>query len=151
MVESPFAPILPKGPQSTPTDSTVRRFRMESRKFLRFRIDEASANLSCKGYLYSLGLGKANKARAAIDLSEGGVLLLTCEPIPVGTKVRVRIETEAGRDFLEAAAEVRWSKESQTGHYTGVEFSGLGDAEIRKIARMREEIASGRPEAPPSI
>src|SRR5579864_5439306 len=117
MVESPAAPFMPGEPHHGPSETTVRRFRLGARKFLRFRIDEASANLSCKGYLYTLGQGRANKARGAIDLSEGGALLLTCEPMPVGMKVQVRIETEDGRDFLEAAAEVRWSKDGKTGHY----------------------------------
>jgi hypothetical protein len=101
-----------EGRKNTASGSHLKSPRQESRRCLRFRIDDASANLTLKGFLTSLGLGKANKARAAINLSEGGVMLLTREPIPVGAKVFVRIEMEKYSDFIQTTGEVRWCEQS---------------------------------------
>lgn len=139
---NPSAPELPRG------DSSGRHpkwSRQETRTYLRFRIDDASANLSMKGFLTSLGLGRANKARAAINLSEGGVLLLVRELIPTGTKVTVRIEMEKYSDFIEATGEVRWceqSARSDKDYYAGIQFLGLGPGDLRKIGQMREWFTS---------
>jgi hypothetical protein len=64
------------------------------RRHLRFHVERASATLTVKGFLTTLGLGRVNKARAAVNLSEGGVLLLAGEPLAAGTRVQVRVEME---------------------------------------------------------
>jgi len=107
--------------------------------------DDATAKLSVKGFLTSIGLGRANKARAAINLSEGGALLLAQEEIEVGTKVLVRIELERFGDVIEAEGVVAWSSRSsrgETDHYTGIRFDALAPEALKKIALMRECINS---------
>jgi len=119
--------------------------RAESRRHLRFKIDEADANLSLKGFLTSLGLGRANKARAAINLSEGGVMLLVRELLPEGAKVMVRIEMEKYSEVIEAPGEVRWCEQSarnEKDYYAGIQFTGLGPADLKKIGQMRDWFTS---------
>src|SRR5579862_6271750 len=107
----------------------------ERRRHCRFEIDECQATLHREGLLTVLGMGKNNRARAALDLSEGGVRFLTHERIPVGTKVRMVIEMDRYKDKISASGEVRWCYQSgkNTGDfYAGVEFIDLPAAEQRK-------------------
>jgi Tfp pilus assembly protein PilZ len=117
----------------------------ERRRHSRFEIDECQATLHRDGLLTVLGMGKNNRARAALDLSEGGVRFLTHERIPVGTKVRMIIEMERYKDQISAAGEVRWCYQSAKNgddFYAGVEFIDLPAAEKRKIAMMRDWFTS---------
>jgi len=117
----------------------------ERRRHQRFEIDECQATLQRDGLLTVLGMGKSNRARAALDLSEGGVRFLTHERIPVGTKVRIVIEMERYKDQISASGEVRWcyqSAKSTDDYYAGVEFTDLPAAEKRKIAMMRDWFTS---------
>ena len=119
--------------------------RQDLRRHLRFHVDDASAKLYIKGFLTSLGLGRANKARAAINLAEGGTLLLARERIPVGTQVMVRIDLERFGDMIEAAGEVRWCTQSgknDQDYYAGIQFTSLSPADAKKIARMRDWFTS---------
>ena len=119
--------------------------RQELRKYFRFRIEDASVDLHIKGFFTSFGLGKVNKGRAAINLSEGGAMLLVRETIPVDTKVTVRIEMEKYEDFIETPGIVRWceqSARSDKDFYAGIEFTGLSDADLKKISKMREWFTS---------
>jgi len=142
----PQAPLPPEAPkQSTSSGSHPKLARQELRKHFRFRIDDASAKMYVKGFLTSIGLGKVNKARAAINLSESGTLLLAHEKIPPGTKVLVRIEMERFEDVIEAEGVVRWCKQSGRSDkdwYAGIEFKGLSPADGKKIANMREWFTS---------
>ena len=74
----------------------------------RFEIDECQATLYRGGLLTVLGVGKNNRARAAIDLSEGWRPLPALERFPIGAKVRVIIGVEtlqgADRGLRERAA-----------------------------------------------
>ncbi len=128
-----------KDPSSGSLSAHARQ--QDLRRYLRFRIDDASAKLYIKGFLTSLGLGRVNKARAAINMSEGGVMLLARDMIPVGTKVTIRIEMEKFKDFIETTGVVRWCSQgarSDKDYYAGIQFSGLDPAEIKKIAQMRD-------------
>jgi hypothetical protein len=119
--------------------------RSESRKYPRFRIDEARIRLATKGFLTSLGIAKGNKARRAVNLSEGGVMLLLDEKITVDSKVTVRIEMERHADYIESAGQVRWCEQSARSakdYYAGVEFTGLGPADLKKIGQMRDWFTS---------
>ena len=119
--------------------------RQELRQHFRFRIEDASADLYLKGFLTSIGLGRVNKARAAINLSEGGTLLLTRERIETGTRVLVRIEMERFEDVIEAEGIVSWCEQSGKNDkdwYAGIEFKGLTPADGKKIANMREWFTS---------
>jgi hypothetical protein len=117
----------------------------ERRRHNRFEIDECNATLHRDGLLTVLGVGKSNRARAALDLSEGGVRFLTHERLPVGVKVRVVIEMERYKDQISAVGEVRWcyqSAKNADDYYAGVEFSDLPAAEKRKISMMRDWFTS---------
>jgi hypothetical protein len=117
----------------------------ERRTHNRFEIDEAQATMYREGFLTVLGVGKSNRARAALDLSQGGVRFLTHERLPVGTKVRVVIEMERYKDEITATGEVRWcyqSAKKTDDYYAGVEFTTLAPAEKRKIAMMRDWFTS---------
>jgi Tfp pilus assembly protein PilZ len=128
----------PPGPEPKPS-------RQELRRHLRFRIDDASANLYIKGFLTSIGLGRVNKARAAINLSEGGTLLMAYEKVPIGTKVIVRIEMERFEDVIDVDGVVRWCQQSGRSDkdwYAGIEFMSLTTGDAKKIVSMREWFTS---------
>lgn len=117
----------------------------ELRKHLRFHMDDSSTSFSMKGVSTSLGAGHVSRGRAAINLSEGGAMLLVCEAIPVGTEVVVRIEIEDHGEFLETAGVVRWCEQANRNEkdfHAGIEFVGLNEADLRKIGKMREACAS---------
>ncbi len=131
-------------PPSGPLGDGAKR---DLRRHLRFRIDDASTQLRIKrkGFLALLGLGRVNKARAAINLAEGGALLLAREMIPVGTKVIVRIDLERFGDVIEGPGEVRWcaqSGKSDEDYYAGIQFAALSPADAKKIVRMRDWFTS---------
>jgi hypothetical protein len=122
--------------------------REDLRKHLRFRIDNASTSFVLKGVSTSEGAGRTSRGRAAINLSEGGTMLLVCEPIPVGTPICVRVEVEGYAEVVDAAGVVRWCEEDGRNgkdFHAGIEFIDLGDADLRKITKMREWLDS--PEA----
>jgi Tfp pilus assembly protein PilZ len=117
----------------------------ERRRHCRFEIDDCQATLHRDGLLTVLGMGKNNRARAALDLSEGGVRFLTQERLPVGTKVRIVIDVERYKEQITAAGEVRWcyqSAKNSDEFYTGVEFVDLPASEKRKIGMMRDWFTS---------
>jgi len=141
---------LSPAPQQQPSmdgssRSNPKLSRQDLRKHLRFRIDDASAKLYVKGFLTSIGLGRANKARAAINMSEGGVMLLIQEIIPKGTKVTIRIEMEKFSDVVEATGVVCWCEQSAKSNkdfYAGIQFDKLDDGDLKKIAQMRDWFTS---------
>jgi Tfp pilus assembly protein PilZ len=117
----------------------------ERRKHFRFEIDDCQATLYRDGLLTVLGVGKNNRARAALDLSEGGVRFLTQERFPIGSKVRMIIEMERYKEQIEGSGEVRWcyqSTKNSEDYYCGVEFSDLPASEKRKIGLMRDWFTS---------
>lgn len=117
----------------------------DRRKHHRFEIDDCQATLYKEGLLTVIGVGKSNRARSALDLSEGGVRFLTHERLTVGAKVKIVIEMERYKDQIEASGEVRWcyqSGKSADDFYAGVEFLDLPSAEKRKIAMMRDWFTS---------
>jgi Tfp pilus assembly protein PilZ len=117
----------------------------ERRRHNRFEIEDCQVTLHREGLLTVLGMGKNNRARAALDLSEGGVRFLIQERIPVGSKVRMVIEMGRYKDQISAAGEVRWcyqSGKNAEDFYAGVEFIDLPATEKRKIAMMRDWFTS---------
>ena len=115
------------------------------RKQVRFRIDDASTSFSIKGISTSLGSGRVNRGRAAINLSEGGTMLLLCEAMPVGTSIHVRIEIEGYEESIEAGGVVRWCEQegrNDKEFRAGVEFVDLSAEQLRKISRMRDWTSS---------
>src|SRR5258708_35508488 len=95
-------------PDGTGTGALPSGAPPEHRNPVRFQIDDAPTSFSIKGVSTSLGLGKVERGRAAINLSEGGAMLLVCNPLPVGTLIVIRIEMEGVPDFVETAGTVRW-------------------------------------------
>ena len=129
-------------PDSTPTGS---KKGTERRAHSRFEVDECQAMLYRDGILSVFGVGKGNRARAALDLSEGGVRFLIHERIPIGTKVRMIIQMEKYKDQIEAAGEIRWCYQNAKrteDFYAGVQFDDLDPVQQRKIALMREWFTS---------
>jgi c-di-GMP-binding flagellar brake protein YcgR len=127
------------------SSSSQAKKSTERRRHSRFEIDSCQATLYREGMLTVFGVGKSNRARAALDLSEGGVRFLTHERLPVGTKVRIIIEMEKYKDQIEASGEVRWCYQSAKiaeDFYAGVQFEDLDPVEKRKIAQMREWFTS---------
>lgn len=113
-----------------------------ARRFPRFKVDDAAAVVMYpeKQLLNFVGLGKQNRAKAAINLSEGGVLVRTTEKIPRGTKVRLSISIEKFGDKFECLGEVRWcyqAARSEKEYYAGVRFLDLPANEAKKIEKMR--------------
>jgi c-di-GMP-binding flagellar brake protein YcgR len=117
----------------------------ERRRHTRFGVDEAQATLYREGILSVFGVRKDNRARAALDLSEGGVRFLIHERLPIGAKVRMVIQMEKYQDQIEASGEVRWcyqSTKKAEDFYAGVQFSDLDEGQKRKIAMMKEWFTS---------
>jgi len=136
----PFEP-----PDDVSTKNLPLRSQQDLRKHLRFQIDDASTSFSIKGVSTSLGLGRVARGRAAINLSEGGAMLLVCETIPVGTPIIVRVEIDGQEDFIDARGVVRWCEQdgrNDKDFHAGIEFDPLSDADLRKIDRMREWFTS---------
>ncbi|HVE42895.1 MAG TPA: PilZ domain-containing protein [Planctomycetota bacterium] len=119
--------------------------RVDLRRHPRFRADEASARLYVKGFLTTLGIGRRNETGSAVNLSEGGALLLIQTRLKSGSPVQVRIEIEKYKDVIEAEGVVRWcfqSAREQADFYAGVEFRALPPAQAALIAKMRSWFTS---------
>lgn len=114
--------------------------KAELRTSTRFRVDEAVPLVYEQGLLSSLGIGRKNQARAAINLSEGGILVRTHDKMKTGTKVRVRLEIEKFKDVIEAEGVVRWcfqSAKDQGNFYAGIRFTKVAPPVASKIAQLR--------------
>jgi Tfp pilus assembly protein PilZ len=141
-----FKKINKGAPTSPPkTETNGQGKSAERRAHSRFGVDECQATLYREGLLTVFGVSKQNRARAALDLSEGGVRFVTTERLPIGTRVRMIIQMEKYKDQIEASGEVRWCYQSlkKTGDfYVGVQFTNLDPVQKRKIAQMREWFTS---------
>ena len=114
--------------------------KSELRRSARFHIDDAVTLVYKKGLLQTLGIGRVNEARAAVNLSEGGILIRTRDRVKTGTKVKVRLEIEKFKDVIEAEGVVRWCFKGagdETEFYAGIRFTDVPDAAVAKIARLR--------------
>ena len=115
------------------------------RRHIRFEVDSTGASLTVNGILSLIGIRGANKARALLNLSEGGALVVVHESVPRGAKVRVRVEMDRYQDVFTADGVVRWCAKHprQEGlHQLGVQFTKLSDVQARKLAKMREWFTS---------
>ena len=119
----------------------------QRRRHPRFTTAEAEATLTRKGLLTIFGVGRGNRARAMVDLSEGGGRFLTHERIATGTKVRVRIKVEKYKDVIEAVGKVLWccqNPRKPTEFLAGVRFTNIDPLQIKKIASMRDWFTSSQ-------
>ena len=133
----------PGAPSSSPSNSVLKR--AELRRHPRFRIEEARTELFSRTLLGTLGLGRKNEARAAVNLSEGGVLVVTPAKLKVGARVQIRIEMEKYKDSISADGEIRWcfqSAKDAADYYAGIQFLNLASQDASKIAKMREWFTS---------
>lgn len=92
------------------------------------------------GLLTSIGIGRVNQARAAVNLSEGGVLVRTHDRMKSGTKVKVRLEIEKLNDIIEAEGVVRWCfqcAKEESNFYAGIGFTQVPPPVASKIAKLR--------------
>ena len=107
----------------------------------RFRCDDIAIPVVYEhGFLSSLGIGRINQARSAVNLSEGGVLVRTHDHMKSGTKVKVRLEIEKFDDVIEAEGVVRWcfqSAKEQANFYAGIRFTNMPPPIASKIAKLR--------------
>ena len=116
------------------------------RRWARFKVDDAAnVVLYPEKLLNFMGLGTKNRAKAAVNLSEGGVLVRTTEKIPKGTRVRLTISIDKFSDRFECVGVVRWcyaAARSKSDYYAGVSFLDLPPADIKKIEKMRSWFTS---------
>lgn len=114
--------------------------KSDLRRSMRFQVDDAVTLVYKKGLLQSLGIGRTNEARAAVNLSEGGILIRTGDRLKSGTKVKVRLEIEKFKDVIEAEGVIRWcfkGANDETEWYAGIRFTVVPEAAVAKIARLR--------------
>jgi Tfp pilus assembly protein PilZ len=114
--------------------------KSELRSSTRFHIEDAVPLVYKKGLLASLGINRTNQAQAAVNLSEGGILVRTTDRMKAGTKVKVRLEIEKFKDILEAEGVVRWCFQSAkpgSNFYAGIRFTRVPSAVTLKISKLR--------------
>jgi hypothetical protein len=113
----------------------------ELRNATRFAVSDIAVPLVYEhGFLTSLGIGRINQARAAINLSEGGVLVRTHDRMKSGTRVKVRLEIDKLKDVIEAEGVVRWCfqcAKEETNFYAGIGFTHVPPPVASKIAKLR--------------
>ena len=107
----------------------------------RFHVDGIATPLVYEqGLLASIGIGRINQARSAVNLSEGGVLVRTHDRMKSGTKVKVRLDIEKFDDVIEAEGVVCWcfqSAKEEANFYAGIRFLNMPSAVASKIAKLR--------------
>ena len=115
------------------------------RRHGRFRIDDAEVVVFPERFLTALGLGRSNRAKEAVNLSEGGCLVRCREKLGCGDKVRIRIRMEKFDERFNCQGEVRWCFESATApgdYYAGIAFLDLPSGHADKITKMRSWFTS---------
>ena len=121
-------------------DPTAGSKKSELRRSIRFQLEGAVTLVYKKNLLSTLGIGRVNEARAAINLSEGGILIRTRDKVKNGTKVKVRLELEKFKDVIEAEGVVRWcfrGAAEGSDYFAGIRFTDVPDAAAAKISQLR--------------
>lgn len=115
----------------------------ERRQWERFLLDECSVSVNRRGFA-ALFEGGANIARKVLDLSEGGAQIVVARELRVGSRVRVTLHLDKFQDGLDAEGTVRWVRKPNGKREirVGVEFTGLNEAERRKIQSMKSWFTS---------
>ena len=132
------APALPpaRAPETT-----------ERRKYIRFEVEEAVARFHRRGITTMIGLSKLGLEGTVLDLSEGGLRILTDERILAGTKIYVQIQIARFQDQIESDALARWCRQNpkkEDEFHVGFMFTGLDTSQARKFAVMREYFTSAQ-------
>ena len=112
--------------------------RQEQRAHPRFKLEGAIVTLAKPGFLSKLGLGL--KKVPLVNLSQGGVLVLSKKALTVGAWLKLSIEIPKWKDVIACDGEVRWCAESarDAKFYAGLHFAGLDPADGRRIEEMRK-------------
>lgn len=117
----------------------------EMRQAQRFPVEEVEVSAHAQGFLSKFGLKGGNRAKTAINLSEGGALLHLTRRLQPDQQIRLRVHVPKFDDTLECMAEVRWCLESGRDagdYYAGVKFVDLPADAVRKITKMRSWFTS---------
>lgn len=117
----------------------------DRRRHHRFDLNDTTLTLYREGLLTLLGMGKENKAKVAVNISEGGLQVIMRERLNPGSKVRLRLEIAKFKDAIEASGVVRWcyqNSQRKDDFHAGIQFENLPGTEARKIASMREWFTS---------
>ena len=116
------------------------------RRWPRFKVDDEAAIVLFPEKLRNfMGLGRSNRARAAVNLSEGGVLVRTSVKLAEGTRVRLTINLTKFSDRFDCVGEVCWCYAAAHGegeYYVGLRFLDLPASDIKKIEKMRSWFTS---------
>lgn len=116
------------------------------RRWPRFTVtDDAALVLYPQRLLNFVGLGKSNRAKAVMNLSEGGVLVRTESSLAEGTRVRLTLSIEKFGDRIDCAGEVKWcypAANAPGDFFAGVTFLDLAAADRKKIEKMRSWFSS---------
>lgn len=132
--------------EQNPSSGKVAPDPRNVRRWPRFKVDEETAIVLYPEKLRNfMGLGRSNRAKAAVNLSEGGVLVRTTEKLEPETRVRLTISIEKFGDKFDCIGEVAWcyaSARSSSEFYAGVKFLDLPPSDIKKIEKMRSWFSS---------
>jgi Tfp pilus assembly protein PilZ len=120
--------------------------KQDVRRHARFTVqDEAQVVLYPEQLFNFMGLGKSNRAKAVVNLSEGGVLVRTSKELGRGIPVRILLNIEKFSDRFECKGEVNWCYPAADGggdYFAGVAFKNLSAADARKIEKLRSWFTS---------
>lgn len=117
----------------------------ERRRHHRFELEDTTLTLYRDGLLTLIGVGKENKAKVAVNISEGGIQVIIRERLSPGAKVKMKLQIEKFKDAIEAVGIVRWcyqNSKRKDDFHAGIQFEDLPPLEGRKIASMREWFTS---------
>ena len=147
-----FKELNSKAPEAgTPTErpASTRMFgasnEAERRRHHRFDLNDTTLTVYREGFLTLLGVGRENKAKVAVNLSEGGLQVILRERVNPGAKLKIRLEISKFKDAIEAVGVVRWcyqNAQRKDDFHAGIQFEDLPGTESRKIASMREWFTS---------
>src|SRR5687767_6355371 len=74
------------------------------------------------------------RKEALVNLSQGGLLLLSRRLLPEGTRLRLRIELPKWKDLIACDGVVRWSAQSardEDRFYAGLRFAEMDPLDVR--------------------
>ena len=117
----------------------------ERRRHHRFDLQDTTLTLYRDGFLTLIGVGKENKAKVAVNISEGGIQVIIRERLSPGAKVKMKLQIEKFKDAIEAVGIVRWcyqNSKRKDDYHAGIQFENLPSIEGRKIASMRDWFTS---------
>lgn len=121
--------------------ASVGKKGSDLRTSTRFSVGDIAVPLVYEhGFLTSIGIGRINQARAAVNLSEGGILVRTHDRMKSGAKVKVKLEIEKLNDTIEAEGVVRWCfqcAKQESNFYAGIGFTNVPPPVASKIAKLR--------------